>query len=180
MDDMGVDVQVIYPTFFNKAVGSSMAELALARSYNRWMADRCGKSGGRLRWVAVPPLHDIDKTIEELRFAKDHGACGVLKKGDEEAGIPARRVLLYPVLRGSRTPGHADVFPRWQRLHRAHAAGATGAHDAAQIPPVARQRVHVADNVPGAGEVPETTLGVHRSHRVVGTVRAVLHAQDPG
>jgi predicted TIM-barrel fold metal-dependent hydrolase len=86
MDDMGVDIQVIYPTFFNKAVRSSMQEAALTRSYNRWMADRCGKSGGRMRWVAVPPLQSIDKAIEELRFAKDHGACGVLKKGDEEAG----------------------------------------------------------------------------------------------
>jgi predicted TIM-barrel fold metal-dependent hydrolase len=97
MDDMGVDVQVIYPTFFNKAVGSSMAEVALARSYNRWMADRCGKSGGRLRWVAVPPLHDIDATIEELHFARDHGACGVLKKGDEEAGYWPAESYFYPV-----------------------------------------------------------------------------------
>jgi hypothetical protein len=46
MDDMGVDVQVIYPTFFNKAVGNALQEVALTRSYNRWMADRCGKSGG--------------------------------------------------------------------------------------------------------------------------------------
>ncbi|MBV9323837.1 MAG: amidohydrolase [Chloroflexi bacterium] len=97
MDDMGVDTQVIYPTFFNKAVGSSMGEAALARSYNRWMADRCGKSGGRLRWVAVPALQSIQSTIEEMRFAKEHGAVGVLKKGDEEAGYWPAEPYFFPV-----------------------------------------------------------------------------------
>jgi hypothetical protein len=43
MHDMGVDTQVVYPTFFNGAAGSSMAETALARGYSRWMADRCGE-----------------------------------------------------------------------------------------------------------------------------------------
>ena len=97
MDDMGVDIQVIYPTFFNKAVDSSMAASALARSYNRWMADRCGKSGGRMRWIAVPRLQNIERTIEELRFAKEHGACGVLKKGDEEAGYWPAESYFYPL-----------------------------------------------------------------------------------
>jgi predicted TIM-barrel fold metal-dependent hydrolase len=27
----------------------------------------------------------MDKAIEELRFAKEHGACGILKKGNQEA-----------------------------------------------------------------------------------------------
>lgn len=61
-------------------------ELALTRSYNRWLADKCGQAHGRLRWVCVPPLNSMEKALEELRFAKDNGACGVLKKGDEEAG----------------------------------------------------------------------------------------------
>ena len=29
---------------------------------------------------------NMDETIKELQFAKDHGACGILKKGDLEAG----------------------------------------------------------------------------------------------
>jgi predicted TIM-barrel fold metal-dependent hydrolase len=96
MDDMGVDVQVIYPTFFNKAVGNSLAEAALARSYNRWMADRCEQSGGRMRWVAVPALQNLQASIEELRFARDHGAVGVLKKGDEEAGFWPAESYFFP------------------------------------------------------------------------------------
>ena len=86
MDQLGTDIQVIYPTLFlmentEKAEVSS----ALRRSYNRWLADRCSKSNGRLRWVCLPPLHNMDETLDEVRFAKAHGACGILKKGDREA-----------------------------------------------------------------------------------------------
>jgi predicted TIM-barrel fold metal-dependent hydrolase len=59
---------------------------ALRRSYNRWLAERCAESHGRLRWVCLPPLMNMEETIKELQFAKDHGACGILKKGDLEAG----------------------------------------------------------------------------------------------
>src|SRR5207247_6950882 len=55
-------------------------------AYNRWLADRCAASNGRLRWEAVPPLRTPDAALDELRWAKDHGAVGVLKKGDREAG----------------------------------------------------------------------------------------------
>lgn len=86
MDELGVDVQVIYPTIFNRnpALRPEVG-LELTRSYNRWIAERTAKSGGRLRWVCVLPLHDIAASIDELHFAKDHGACGLLKKGDREA-----------------------------------------------------------------------------------------------
>jgi predicted TIM-barrel fold metal-dependent hydrolase len=87
MQDMGVDTQVIYPTMFSAGgIGAPEVELALVRSYNRWLADRTAASDGRLRWIMPPPLQNIDKAIEELHFAREHGAVGVLKKGDEEAG----------------------------------------------------------------------------------------------
>jgi aminocarboxymuconate-semialdehyde decarboxylase len=87
MDELGTDIQVIYPTLFlMEATERPEINVALRRSYNRWLADRCSQSGGRLRWVCMPPLQDISAAVEELRWAKDHGACGVLKKGDREAG----------------------------------------------------------------------------------------------
>jgi predicted TIM-barrel fold metal-dependent hydrolase len=87
MQDMGVDAQVIYPTMFSAGgIGAPEVELALVRSYNRWLADKTAASDGRLRWIMLPPLQNIDKAIEELHFAREHGAVGVLKKGDEEAG----------------------------------------------------------------------------------------------
>lgn len=87
MDELGTDIQVIYPTLFlMEATDKPEISTALRRSYNRWLAERCKQSGGRLRWVCMPPLQDMDETLAEMRLAKDNGACGVLKKGDREAG----------------------------------------------------------------------------------------------
>ncbi len=98
MDELGTDVQVIYPTFFLQTPAATPeAQVALARSYNRWLADRCAESGGRLRWVCVPPLADIEATVAELRFAKDYGACGVFKKGDGEVGHQPNDPYFFPV-----------------------------------------------------------------------------------
>lgn len=93
MDELGIEMQALYPTtFLHTATDRPEVELALCRAYNRWLADRTAGSGGRLQWVALPPLLSMDKAVEELRFAKDHGACGVMKKGvecdDRSAGDP--------------------------------------------------------------------------------------------
>ena len=98
MDELGTEIQVIYPTLFisDPAVRPEV-ELALTRSYNRWLADRCGLSKGRLRWICIPPLKTMDKAVEELRWAKDHGACGVSKKGDQEAGHYAAEDYFFPL-----------------------------------------------------------------------------------
>ena len=80
---------------------------ALRRSYNRWLADRCAQSHGRLRWVCLPPLMNMDETIKELQFAKDHGACGILKKGDLEAGKWPADQYFHPLYE------EANRLPRW-------------------------------------------------------------------
>ena len=87
MDELGTDVQVIYPTLFlMEATDKPEINTAMRRSYNRWLGERCMYSGGRLRWVCMPPLQNMEATVEELSWSKAHGACGVLKKGDREAG----------------------------------------------------------------------------------------------
>jgi uncharacterized protein len=97
MDELGTDIQVIYPTLFlMEATERPEISTALRRSYNRWLADRCGQSGGRLRWVCLPPLQNMEETLKELRFAKAHGACGALKKGDREAGKWAADPYFFP------------------------------------------------------------------------------------
>lgn len=92
MDRLEIAVQVLYPTFF-LATSSDRPEIqvALARSYNRWMAEVCSQSKGRLRWVVVPPLASIPETLSEVRFARDHGACGVFLRG-----VEGDRVLADP------------------------------------------------------------------------------------
>ena len=82
MDEMGVDIQVLFPTFFIRYVPQNAEpEVALARSYNRWVAERCAQTNGRMRWVAVLPWLNAADAIEEMRWAKANGACGIFKRG---------------------------------------------------------------------------------------------------
>ncbi len=84
-DKMGVETQVIYPTLFIAYLTDDVAlEVALCRAYNRFQADVWSRGGGRLRWVVVPPLQNVDKSIEELHFGKEHGAVGVMFRGIEK------------------------------------------------------------------------------------------------
>jgi len=82
MDEMGVDAQVIFPTFFIRYNSRNVeAEHALTTTYNRWIAAKCAPTKGRLRWAAVLPLLDPQKAAEEVRWAKANGACGIFKRG---------------------------------------------------------------------------------------------------
>ena len=98
MDELRVDVQVLYPTLFLHALTDRPEiDVALCKSYNRWIAKATEKSRGRLRWVAILPLLNIDKAVEEVRWAKDHGACGVFKKGIECGDRAASDPYFFPV-----------------------------------------------------------------------------------
>ena len=82
MDEMDVDVQVIFPTFFIRyGTDNAEAEWALTTTYNRWLAEKCAPTNGRLRWAAVLPFLKPEAAVEELRWAKEHGACGFFKRG---------------------------------------------------------------------------------------------------
>jgi len=97
MDELEIDAQALYPTtFLHSVTDRPEVELALCRTYNRWLADRTSGSGGRLRWVAQSPLLSIDAAVEELRFAKDHGACGVMKRGIDCGDRAASDPYFYP------------------------------------------------------------------------------------
>ena len=98
MDELRVDVQVLFPTMFlHTFTDRPEIDLALAKSYNRWIAEATEKSRGRLRWAAIMPYLSIDKAVEELKWAKDHGACGVFKKGIECDGRSASDPYFYPI-----------------------------------------------------------------------------------
>ncbi len=82
MDELGVGTQVIFPTMFLMEVTRRPEiEVVLCEAYNRWMADRCGESGGRLRWVAVAPCNAMPEALLEMRRAREAGAIGVLRRG---------------------------------------------------------------------------------------------------
>jgi predicted TIM-barrel fold metal-dependent hydrolase len=87
MDEVGIDVQVLFPSLFLRPLTINHdVEFALARSYNRWLAEIWSKSNNRLRWVALPPLLslvDVGKVRDELEFCKANGACGIFMRGLE-------------------------------------------------------------------------------------------------
>jgi len=84
MDKLGVATQVIFPTLFLIYVtDDSGLDIALARAYNRFLAQACANSAGRMRWVVVPPLHSVEESVKEIKWGKDNGAVGVFFRGIE-------------------------------------------------------------------------------------------------
>jgi predicted TIM-barrel fold metal-dependent hydrolase len=84
MDELGIDVQVLYPTMFIEQIADKPEwETPICKGYNRWLADIYRQGQGRLRWICVLPLLDMSASLEEVRFCKSHGACGVFMRGIE-------------------------------------------------------------------------------------------------
>ncbi|HEX6176531.1 MAG TPA: amidohydrolase family protein, partial [Candidatus Binatia bacterium] len=84
MDKLGVEKQVVFPTLFLIYITDDTAlDVALARAYNRFLAQACAKSGGRMSWVVVPPLHSVEESVKEIKWGKDNGAVGVFFRGIE-------------------------------------------------------------------------------------------------
>ncbi len=97
MDELGVGAQVVYPTvFLDQVADRPEVDVALSAAYNRWLADVWKKTNGRIRWMAVLPFMSIPDALDQMRFAKDHGACGVFMRpieGDRLVDDPH----FYPV-----------------------------------------------------------------------------------
>jgi len=75
---------VLYPTMFIEQITEKPDwEIAICKGYNRWLADIYRQGQGRLRWICVLPLLDMSASLEELKFCKQHGACGVFMRGIE-------------------------------------------------------------------------------------------------
>jgi predicted TIM-barrel fold metal-dependent hydrolase len=97
MDDAGVDVQVVISTNYIAAeVMNPVADAAIARSWNRWMAERTAGARGRLRWVLIPPVLMLDRAMEELEYGAAHGAVGVFIRGIEH-GMFLDNPHMYPI-----------------------------------------------------------------------------------
>lgn len=67
MDELGIDTQILIPSFFlGSIIEHADAELAVAKSYNRWMADVCHSRTDRLRWVVIGTDYGHADTSTEL------------------------------------------------------------------------------------------------------------------
>jgi predicted TIM-barrel fold metal-dependent hydrolase len=84
MDELGIDIQVVYPTLYiNSMCDNPDTEVALSKSYNRWLADIWQQGKGRLRWTCILPLSTMDEAISQLRWSVEHGACGITMRSIE-------------------------------------------------------------------------------------------------
>lgn len=103
MDELGTDVQVLYPTLLiNPYADTAAVELALCRAYNRWMADIWAHGKGRFRWAAVLPLRNMEESLAEMRTAREHGACAVFSRGLECGGKMLSDPYFFPVYEQAR------------------------------------------------------------------------------
>ena len=87
------------------------------QAHNRWLADFCARTPGRRAGIAQILLHDVDASVEEIRWAHEHGLTG----GDPAPRRAARRraaaaapQALRPDLDGVRGARHAGQPPRRQ------------------------------------------------------------------
>jgi predicted TIM-barrel fold metal-dependent hydrolase len=97
MDELEVDIQVLFPTLFLRPVTNHPeVEAALCKTYNRWLADIWKRGRGRLRWACLLPWYTIDKAVEELRFARNNGACAIFARY-AEADQLLNSPYFYPV-----------------------------------------------------------------------------------
>jgi predicted TIM-barrel fold metal-dependent hydrolase len=84
MDKLNTAAQVVYPTLFLVYnTKDRELEVALCRAYNRFLAQACAQSAGRITWVAVLPLQTMKEAIDEIRFARENGAVGIFFRGIE-------------------------------------------------------------------------------------------------
>ncbi len=77
---MGVDVQVLLPQFsgwWSYLVEPGLAA-AMARSFNTALARIAQQHPGKFIAVALVPLQDVEASIEELEWAREHGFGGVV------------------------------------------------------------------------------------------------------
>jgi len=82
MDREGVDLSVLFPTLGLYIMWRDNLDpelsAAICRAYNTWLAEYCSYNGSRLYGVALIPLQDPARAVDELRHAKEKlGLVGI-------------------------------------------------------------------------------------------------------
>src|SRR5437667_7212780 len=78
MDRLGIDIQVLHNTIcIEQLTDRPEVDLALCRSWNRWLADIWKEGQGRLLWSMLAPVLSMPDALDEMRFASQHGAVAV-------------------------------------------------------------------------------------------------------
>ncbi len=92
MDRTGVDIQVLHNTMFiESATDRAAVEVALCKSWNRWLADIWKQGQGRLRWSCMAPTLSMPDALDQIRWSQENGACAILLRP-----IEGQRLLADP------------------------------------------------------------------------------------
>jgi predicted TIM-barrel fold metal-dependent hydrolase len=91
LDREGISAEVLFPDFglpFELHPPLKAAIIGFARTpeqvelankaHNRWLADFCASVPGRFGGLAVVSFADVDDTVAEIRWAKEHGLVGIV------------------------------------------------------------------------------------------------------
>ena len=107
LDQDGIDKAILYPTIgllWEAEVEDTELSQAYCRAYNRWMADFCRDSGGRLIPIAHLSLSDVPTACAELERAVKDGCKGA---------------FVAPFNHQRKAHGHPDfdpLFAKFQEL----------------------------------------------------------------
>jgi len=97
MDRLGIDIQVLHNTLWIEQITERPeVEVALCRSWNRWLGEVWRKSNGRLRWSCVIPTLALNEAAPQIKEAKENGAVAVCMRpleGDRHLSDP----YFYPI-----------------------------------------------------------------------------------
>ena len=105
MDKLHTEMQIVYPTLFLVYnTKDRELEVALCRAYNRFLAQACAQSSGRMKWVAVLPFQSMSVAVDEIRFAKQNDAVGIFFRGIE----------------GDYTLDDSCLFPVYEEAQKQH------------------------------------------------------------
>ena len=182
MDEQGVDVQILYPTFAGQMLGRRFNDpellAACCRAYNNWAIEYCSANTQRLHPAAILPMQDVDKAVVEANRAAKLGAVSFYVRPNPVDGSSIFDDYYLPLWTEVEKAGPADFDARFRVV-----VGALVRRPDEH----ARQRPHLVASFRGnggddrahlvrrAGEAAQAQGGPCRSRRRMG---AVLAAED--
>lgn len=105
MDDEGIDGAVVYPSRGLSIMGANKVDpeitTAAADVYNRWLAEYCGQSNGRLLGAGMIDPRDVNSARRQARESAEYGFASVFLRPN-------------PVL--GKNWFHPDFEPLWSVL----------------------------------------------------------------
>jgi predicted TIM-barrel fold metal-dependent hydrolase len=107
MDEQGVDVQILYPTFTGQMLGREFYDTKLlaacCRAYNNWATEYTSIAPDRLRWAAALPMQDVEEAVKEAHRASQKGCVSYYMRPNPVRG---------------RTLWSDDYLPLWAEIEK--------------------------------------------------------------